>query len=451
MKACIIFMGAMMAALTAISQDPPLIWRGSVESDQRLLLKEDQAWAWNETRLDLTLEKRARPVRIVGNIWLRHLGPSITGSTEDLIDKDMINPWSLNIRELYAQVHGFLWDDLDLSLGRQQISWGTADQFNPTNSLNPYDLEDILDFGRNMGVDALNLHWHLSFTSSLQAVFVPRFQPSGMPAGPFFDLPDTSFDWAAGLPLPDLATSLTMPANNLREGSSVGLRWRGFMRGYDFSLSYVYGRDPLPLPTKIEIQVDEATGDMLPKAFLAYPRHHVAGADMAGSIGRVGVWGEVAVFFPTKEIRMDIDLPPVQLPLPLPDHEVILGKSPYAKFVVGSDYTFTSGTYLNVQYVRGFLHERGKDQLNDYLFLKAERNVLDYRLKVQPLAGGVSVTDWGDVSGHYAIFYTPAITYQGIDNLEISLGGFLFGGKGDNLFAGLKDHNMVRLHLKASF
>ncbi len=433
------------------AQEHPLILRGSVETDHRLMLRGDQDWAWNENRLDLTLEKRVSPLRVVGNVWIRHLGPSIVEGSGDLFHKDKINPWNLDIRELYAEVHGFLFEDLDMKVGRQTIAWGTADRFNPTSNLNPHDLEDVLDFGRMMGSDAISLQWHFSHQSSLQTVYIPRFQPASMPLRPFSDLFAFPFEIPDIIPAPGTSDQLIMPRNNFSEGATIGMRWRSFAANTDYSLSYVYGRDPLPLPTSVTLSINQDTGVPHIHAPLVYPRHHIIGADLAGSIGRVGVWGEMAVFIPETELIMQVHLPPHQMPIPMPDDEVILKKEPYTKIVVGSDYTFANGTYMNVQYLRGFLHERGRDQLSDYLILQTERTFLQNRLRIQPLAGGVSISEWDDPANHHAWFYTPEVSYQGIDNLVVSIGGYFFDGNGNNIFAGMKEKNMMRLHVKASF
>jgi len=41
-----------------------------------------------------------------------------------------------------------------------------------------------------------------------------------------------------------------MPKYNLGESSTVGLRFKGFASGVDFSLSYVWGYDGLPYSSK---------------------------------------------------------------------------------------------------------------------------------------------------------------------------------------------------------
>jgi hypothetical protein len=101
--------------------------------------------------------------------------------------------------------------------------------------------------------------------------------------------------------------------------------------------------------------------------------------------------------------------------------------------------------------MRGFFHERGKGNLNDYLIIAAERGVWGEKLLLRPLAGGVVVSDWDDPKNNYALFYTPEITYRGIDNLEIGLGAYIFDGKGENIFAGFRDFNMLSARVKLNF
>lgn len=427
-----------------------LVWRGSVQTDHRLLLEDERDWAWNENRLDLTMEKRGSQLRVLSNVWLRHLEPSAVTSSDDLFSKDRISPWNLDVRELHVEVYGFLSDKLDLKVGRQRIAWGTADRFNPTDNLNPPDLEDLLDFGRAHGSDALNLHWHIDHRHAAQLVFMPRFQPANLPLSPFAGLFGTDAGWTSphgDMPIPVASTHIDLPRNNLREGSTLGMRWTTYGRRADISLSYVYGRAFLPLPVRIEIELDETGAGMQSRAHLQYPRHHVIGADLAGSIGRVGAWAEAGVFIPESAVHTLITADALGW------HEQItaLEKEPYVKFVLGGDYTFSGGTYLNLQYLRGFLHESGRDELNDYLFVQVERDIRRFDLNLKPLAAGLTMGDRDDARNNYTWFYRPEVSYQGIDNLDITLGAFLAQGKGEHLLAQLKDKNMLHLKVTAHF
>lgn len=440
----ILFLGSLAA------QENSLLLRGELYSNHRLLLKDKNDWAWNENRLDLNMQKRASKINFYSNIWLRHLNAPQAETSAHLYSKDQINPWKLELREAYAEIRGFVFDDLDLKIGRQMILWGTADMFNPTNNLNPYDLEDIMDFGRRRGIEALNLTWYLNHAFSLQAVYVPFFRPANLPLGVFAGIFNAPPDLPERMEVNDYTDKLLMPRYNLNEGATLGLRLKGFALNTDFSLSYVYGRDGLPQPLRVTLKNTEAGVDIYSELF--FPRHHIVGADLAGSIGSVGVWAEAAVFIPEKEIILTshlIDFNPF-FPVMRRD-STVLKKDPYIKFVTGADYTFRNGIYLNLQYMRGFIHERGKGNMNDYLVLALEKSFFGDRLLLRPLAGGLAISSWDDPGSNYALFYTPKITWKGIDNLELGLGAFFFEGRGDNIFAGLRDYNMLSVSAKINF
>jgi len=451
MKSISISFLILITSIAVAQESNPLLINGELYSNHRLLLKDQNDWAWNENRLDLSMQKRTGSINFYSNIWLRHLNAPQLETSQQLYSKDQINPWNLEIREAYTEVRGFVFDNLDLKIGRQLIPWGTADQFNPTDNLNPFDLGDVLDFGRRRGIEAVNLNWYFNHSFSLQAVYIPFFRPANLPLGIFSGILASTVNLPMGLVPAGYSDTLLMPRHNFSEGATTGIRLKGFLLNTDFSLSYIYGRDGLPQPTLAHLHFSPE--GFLLHTELLFPRHHILGADLAGSLGSVGIWAEAALFIPEKEIVLNIsdNLPPGVFITPSSFDSVVLKKEPYLKIVTGADYTFRNGIYVNLQYMRGFVHERGKGNMNDYLVLAMERSFFGDRLLLRPLAGGVAVSDWKKPGGNYALFYTPEITWRGIDNLELGLGAFFFDGKGDNIFAGLKDYNMLAVKAKVSF
>ena len=174
---------------------------------------------------------------------------------------------------------------------------------------------------------------------------------------------------------------------------------------------------------------------------------------MAGSFGGVGVWAEAAAFLPENEVIMTNDLSAMypMSPVPVIQDTTVLEKRIYTKFILGADYNFANGAYLNFQYMHGFINERGKEALNDYFFVRLEKKFFEDKLKIAPVGGGFIVSDWSDVGNNYAIVYIPEISYMATDNAEITLSAALFSGKGDNMFASMKDYNMMMFKLKYSF
>jgi len=428
---------------------------GELMTDQRFLLKNKCDWAWNENRLTVKLDKKiTNNSKFYSEVWFRNIGlPKITGST-DLYNKGIVDPLDFEIREGYIQVIGFLAKNLDITIGRQLIVWGTADKLNPTDNLNPYDLEDILDFGRHRGTDAINLNYYITNDFSLQGVFIPFFRPANMPVGIFANALNPSMELPQGMVLKGFSDTLLMKRYNLGESSTAGFKFKGFVKGVDFSVSYVWGYDGIPFNTRNTfIPVDTLGGTNI-KSQLSFSRTHIFGADLATSIVGIGFWAEAAVFMPEKDVIMTNDLSafyPLS-PVPVTKDSLLLDKSkPYVKFVVGCDYNFPEGSYLNFQYMHGFIHERGNNNLNDYFFLRYEKKFFNEKLKIAPISGAFIVSDWKKIKNNYAIAYIPEVSYKATDDVEITLSAAIFDGKGDNLFANLKNYNMFLFKLKYSF
>ncbi len=440
--------------MLAYAQEEPLHLSGNLMSDQRFLLQEKNPWAWNENRLTFSLGKGITGnSRFYSEVWLRNLGLPEIASSSDLYNKGIIDPYNLEIREAYVQLNGFLTKNLDVTIGRQRIAWGTADVINPTDNLNPYDMEDILDFGRHRGSDAINLQYYLSDHFLLQGVFVPFFQPANLPVGIFAGALNASVEMPPGLVLQAYNDTMIMPKYSLGESSTAGFRFKGFAGGVDFSLSYVWGRDGLPYNTGNTIIPADLPWGVNVDAQLSYERNHIMGADLATSIAGIGFWAEAAVFIPEKDVIMSNDLSALfpLSPDPVIIDSTILEAKPYLKFVVGGDYFFSEGSYLNFQYIHGFIHERGNDALNDYFFLRYDKGFFNDELKISPLSGAFIVTDWNKIRENYAFAYMPEIIYRATVNAEISLSAVFFEGKGDNLFANMKDYDMLMLKLKYIF
>ena len=72
-------------------------------------------------------------------------------SIEGLSDAEQLQPYRIDINELYVQVKDLLVKGFDVRVGQQIVQWGVGDQFNPTNNLNPDDLIDPLLFGKQQG------------------------------------------------------------------------------------------------------------------------------------------------------------------------------------------------------------------------------------------------------------------------------------------------------------
>ncbi len=447
---------SILSSTTIVAQDNgnKLKISGELLTDQRFLNESPNNWAWNENRVTLKFDKKITDnSKFYSEVWLRNMGLPQINSSADLYNKGIIDPYNLEVREAYVQLYGFLSKKLDVKIGRQRITWGTADKLNPTDNLNPYDLEDILDFGRHRGSDAISFDYYFNSEFSLQGAFIPFFQPANMPVGIFSNALNPSMQLPEGLTLMEFTDQINLPQYNLGESSTAGIKFKGFVKGFDFSLSYLWGRDGMPVSTYNTFTPVDTTGGISIHSDLSFYRTHIFGADLAGSVGGVGVWAEAAAFLPENEVIMTTDLSAMYplSPDPVTQDDTILEKEAYIKYVIGADYNFSNGVYFNLQYLHGFINERGTDNLNDYFFIQLDKKFLDDKLKISPLAGGFIVSDWESVENNYAIVYVPNISYMATDNVEITLSTALFNGKGENIFANLSDYNMMMLKIKYSF
>jgi len=426
---------------------------GNLLTDQRFLLSNDHDWAWNENRLTLKLDKKiSGQTKFYSEVWLRNIGLPQLYSSSDLYNKGIVDPYNLEIREAYVQMNGFLTKNLDLTIGRQRIVWGTGDRLNPTDILNPYDLEDILDFGRHRGSDAINANYYFGNNFSIQAIYIPFFQPANMPVGIFANALTPSMDLPQGMTLMSFSDTLLMPRNNIKESSTAAFKFKGYVRGLDFSVGYVWGYDGIPVSTMNTFTPYDLMGGVSIQSDLSFIRTHTVTADFVTSIAGIGFWGEAALTIPREDLIMSNDLSAL---FPLSPDPVILDTTlvdgPYVKFLVGADYFFREGSYLNIQFLHGFIQERGQKALNDYIFARYEKSFFNEKLKIAPVGGAFIVNDWNNLKDSYTLVYVPQISYRATPNVEITLSAAIFDGKGDNMFSMMNDYDMMMFHVSYDF
>lgn len=452
---------------------------GYIQSDDRLKFYGGKL-NWQEYRLDVKLDyKPSERTRIYAETWLRTFKyPEVT-NINDLSVKSRVLNYDADLREAYFDIYGLFTKNLDVRIGRQRIAWGTADKLNPTDNLNAYDLEDIWDFGRHLGSNAIKLTYYLK-TFTVTGVVIPWFTPTVLPNSdwtkafmPSYDVPDmvTDTSFIPGLTIPIYLTegkiqdTLVLPQRDIRNYSSFGLKVKKSIGNFDVSLSYVYGRDALPVPTEMkttmtidtfvfspELRAD-ATVDI--KVKTEYPVIKAIGLDFAGSIKDVGVWGEAACFLPEKVFMKRY------LHYSAPDYNIskdsvltdslVMDDKPYVKFVIGLDYTFKHGFYMNFQYLHGFVNERGPKELNDYYLLAFEWTADNGRLKIGILNGGFQVDKYKDFKNNFAWIYMPEISYRPVDNAELILGAHLLDGSPSTSFGKVSRNDDIYLKLRYSF
>ena len=227
---------------------------------------------------------------------------------------------SWNLQEAYMDYYT---DLVDVRFGKQVIAWGKADELNPTDVLNPQNISNFTEQKsvRKVGLLSLKADWKF-YDFILESIWKTEYDNMKFPPADsrwgFFSIPGLT---------PQLPDSV-YPENNL-ENTEWALKLSRTISMFDFSISYFDGWNHAPTP---ELEFNPVTGEMELKS-LNFKRTQMIGADFAGSVGSVGIWGEGS-FFQTEDVDGT-------------DSSI---KNPYFQYVIGADYTFGYNIKVNMQY-----------------------------------------------------------------------------------------------------
>jgi hypothetical protein len=201
------------------------------------------------------------------------------------------------LSELYADLK---LGHLDLRLGKQQIRWGRADGFNPTDNLNPYDYLDTFA-DRRIAVPAVKADAFFG-RAHFEGAWLPFYTPTRLPL--------IGQRWFPRLPTGTPVQQIQyhdlggpVPAGTLGNGQWA-VRYNQIIPGAEFSVSYFDGFDDLPFfrASGTPLLAEQAIRVDLRREYF---RVHVVGADFASGIGPVGIRGEAAYFDQTDPLNLD--------------------------------------------------------------------------------------------------------------------------------------------------
>ncbi|MBW2703424.1 MAG: hypothetical protein JRF33_21615 [Deltaproteobacteria bacterium] len=373
-----------------------------------------------------------------GELKVRNTNMPAVGQSSDLVSRAAVEPVDLYLGEAYVDLFGFLLDDLDVRVGKQRIAWGTADGLNPTDNLNPFDFSNPLDFAERIPSTAIKLTYYMG-DGELSAICLPYFTPTLLPAS--IQLPFGAFSQPPGLQLGEVGDQVQTPDFRVENvAAAAKLKYRLF--DFDWSVSYYRGWDTLPMPAGVDLTPGDA-GAFDAEITLTYSEIQVVGFDMAGQLLGIGVWAEVATFFSDK-VMMTPTL--AGQPLPGAESTVMLDGDPWVKAVVGGDYTFKGGYYVNLQYMHGFIFERGMDNLQDYVMAAFKKKFLNDELEVV-LQGGLEIQDEDHIGGMAGLEFN----YSPVDSVKVTLGGLTLKGQEGTTFEAMHNLDQVYFRFKADF
>ena len=420
--------------------------QGYIETDVRFSLpgkaneRADGQLRFNENRFAYQID-----TEITSNVSARAAGRTVfvgfsnTPTAFDLTQRAQVDPfwWELDAAYFDLRDLGGI-EGLDLRAGRQVIRWGTADQFNPTNNLNPLDLRDPLLFGQNLANNAIKLDYNLGKDVVLTGVWVPVFRTTQLPLFGLKVLSDPaaarrrfgpslldSFGDPVALGIQyDLRTNT--PETSLRN-SMAAAKVAFKLLGMDLSLSYFKGRFHTPRPEVIKPSI--VAGKTSVQVEIGYPEMQAFGFDMTTSVPflkGLGLWVEGALVF-HDDLKTTIDLGGG----PALAQTLFEGKAGnFLKLTAGMDYSFTKQLYMNVQYLHGFVDEFGSRQLGDYVVAGIDIKSKSEKVLLR-LFGVVNLQDGSHV-------YFPSLILKPWGASEFQVGALLYGGEPGTKFGGLE-------------
>jgi len=373
---------------------------------------------------------------------------------------DESEPFELSLYEAYVKVNHFLLRDLDLTVGKQRIQWGTADKLNVVDNLNPVDFANFLTFDPDYYLErrpqtALNFEFYPLKNTKLQLVWLVNRQLSPLPAG-FSEMLKANHS-ALAEPEINIATEKTALKN-----TNLGLRLSTVLLNIDLGLSYHLGNYSLPYIQGVE--TNDPLEQRPSQVYFKYPKKQVFGLDLSGELESIGWWAELARIQPESVsawLRTYVLIGGQTVPVSL---DFQLMEKSYWQWVIGADYTFSvaSGFYINLQYLHGLFDEASFSsqsktyfglrkgmwfgQLQDYLAGKAELRFLKGDLKV-------AVNSMVELSsGNSSAIFYPSLEYKIHDAVFLQAGAILAtGDRAASKFGSFSRDKVIYLMTKLNF
>ncbi|MBI3940474.1 MAG: hypothetical protein HY315_06535 [Acidobacteria bacterium] len=255
---------------------------------------ETQAEADSHLRGKLTYQFKNMSLAVAPDLWIDSHG-RMDRQSASLSDRTDRRP-AVSSSELTLD---FRTASLDLRVGKQQIVWGRADTWNPTDNVMPFDYLDLVETER-IGVAAVRARRYFN-SASLDLVWVPRFSPTRLPLLNARWYP--RLQSPSALPLRFRSRARFPPTT--AASSQLAIRWDHTAHGWDYSVSYFNGWNDIPnfallLVSPAASSGGPATPSLEVNLQRSFRRIQVVGGDLAVTPAGLGVRAEAAFFRPQK-------------------------------------------------------------------------------------------------------------------------------------------------------
>ena len=327
-----------------------------------------------------------------------------------------------SLKELYIAFYPSFGE---IRLGKQINSWGLVDGNNPTDNLNPYDLNYMFLTGTDRKISSLSLTFDTYVNDhKLGVVLIPNHKPNRFPIeGTDFKMDDNE-----------------IPPSNNEDEFQWGLSLQSMLGESDIMLTYFNGYDFSPSYAGNYNQFE-------------YRKTHVFG------VSTVSFWNDLTfrtelAYFDTKtaldlvesaNYKAEYLQYVFQLEYPAPSDVTFTSQ------VIGNKLISANGTIMKNDYS---LSEVDSNTFNmglgtpfaafseNVLFLSLQKNYMDATFDIS-LVGMIDLTQTGFMLG-------ANIEYSPFENWMVTIGSSKFMGEG-NIFNALEKFSNTSIAVKYSF
>ncbi len=329
--------------------------------------------------------------------------------------------------------------NFDIRLGKQLITWGTADAINPTNNINPIDFSDILDIeDERIASFAIQTKYYFGdFT--LEGDLLPVYNSSILPnqnSRWFTDFdPQIILPTGTAINANYLFSETKMPKNDIRS-AQFAFKLSTLFKGWDLSMSYYNGFDDLPsFNTEVSFATDFSSATVTIKPEIK--KLQVYGFDFSKAIGKYGLRGEAA-YFQTEDKKGTIDY------IDNPYFWYVVGIDRNFSNVVGENNLFVLVQWVNLMATQG---ELPPNTNMNAIFQKSVISKIDLELNSISKLSLQTIYDF--TAKNYYI--QPQYTRQIVDGLNLSAFVDCLGGKKNTFFGNYRTNDRIQIRLKYNF
>jgi len=356
------------------------------------------------------------------------------------------------LREAYVELS---FSHLVFSFGRQVFNWGMADEFNPSDLLNPEDLSQFMTRmtpERKLGVEAAraeiyfgNFRWEL--------VWLPMFRPPLIPdSGAVWEPLDLVELNNMVSEYPDLIAVMDEDVPDAKlDNSSVASRIRATVGPVDFGAFGFYGWDYIPIyDFRYDFSGDGPIVSVLPE----YQRLWATGAEFAAAISSFTLRAEGA-YYGDRKYNVDTGLGNLDMSNPFLAYERLMrisllddwASSPSYAVAVGLDRTFGEDFYINVQYYRQQILDYERSIVFPEVMDGILARVHDMFFSQTLVVGLNAIVGFFEGDG----MIEPFVEYDATDNLKVSAGCFILYGGEDTTFGQFDENDLAYFSARYSF